>query len=36
MRRTGRLNQIILDVPGTDHVFGTLPVNSFEVDSRVP
>jgi hypothetical protein len=34
MRRTGRLNQIILDVPGTDHVFSTLPVNSFEVQAR--
>ena len=34
MRRTGRLNQIIVDVPATDHVFSTLPVNSFEVDSR--
>ena len=34
MRRTGRLNQLILDVPATDHVFSTLPVNSFEVDAR--
>lgn len=34
MRRTGRLGQIILDVPGSDHVFSTLPVNSFEVEAR--
>jgi hypothetical protein len=34
MRRTGRLAQIILDVPASDKVFSTLPVNSFEVDSR--
>ena len=34
MRRTGRLAQIILDVPATDHVFSTMPVNSFEVDAR--
>jgi hypothetical protein len=34
MRRTGRLAQIILDVPGTDHVFSTLPINSFEVEAR--
>jgi hypothetical protein len=34
MRRTGRLNQIILDAPATDKVFSTLPVNSFEVQSR--
>lgn len=33
MRRTGRLNQIILDQPG-DHVQSTLPVNSFEVQQR--
>ncbi|HSD31424.1 MAG TPA: RagB/SusD family nutrient uptake outer membrane protein [Gemmatimonadales bacterium] len=33
MRRTGRLNQLIVDVPG-DKIFSTLPVNSFEVDSR--
>ena len=34
MRRTGRIGQIILDVPATDHVFSTLPINSFEVDPR--
>jgi hypothetical protein len=34
MRRTGRLNQIILDVPATDKRFSTLPINSFEVDVR--
>lgn len=34
MRRTGRLNQIILDVPATDKVFSTLPINTFEVESR--
>jgi hypothetical protein len=34
MRRTGRLNQLILDVPATDHVFTTLPINSFEVEAR--
>jgi len=34
MRRTGRLNQLILDNPATDRIFSTLPVNSFEVDSR--
>ena len=34
MRRTGRLNQLIIDVPATDNVFSTLPVNSFEVASR--
>jgi hypothetical protein len=34
MRRTGRLGQIILDVPATDRVFSTLPINSFEVDPR--
>jgi starch-binding outer membrane protein, SusD/RagB family len=34
MRRTNRLNQIIVDVPATDNVFSTLPVNSFEVQSR--
>ncbi len=34
MRRTGRLAQIILDVPATDHVFSTLPINSFEVEAR--
>jgi len=33
MRRTGRLDQMILDLPG-DHIQSTLPVNSFEVDSR--
>ena len=33
MRRTGRINQIIKDVP-TDHIFSTLPINSFEVDAR--
>lgn len=36
MRRTGRLNQIILDVPATDKLFSTLPINSFEVESRLP
>jgi hypothetical protein len=34
MRRTGRINQIILDVPATDKRFSTLPINSFEVESR--
>ena len=34
MRRTGRLNQIILDVPATDKIFSTLPINSFEVEAR--
>lgn len=34
MRRTGRIGQIILDVPATDRVFSTLPINSFEVDPR--
>lgn len=34
MRRTGRLNQLILDVPATDRIFSTLPINSFEVESR--
>jgi hypothetical protein len=34
MRRTGRLNQLIVDVPATDKVFSTLPVNSFEVEAR--
>ena len=34
MRRTGRLNQLILDVPATDKIFSTMPVNSFEVESR--
>ena len=34
MRRTGRLNQLIVDVAATDNVFSTLPVNSFEVASR--
>jgi hypothetical protein len=34
MRRTGRLNQIILDDPAMDHVFATLPINTFEVDAR--
>jgi hypothetical protein len=34
MRRTGRLNQIILDVPATDKRFSTLPINSFEVAAR--
>lgn len=34
MRRTGRLAQLILDVPATDHVFSTLPINSFEVEAR--
>jgi hypothetical protein len=34
MRRTGRLGQIIIDVPATDRVFSTLPINSFEVDPR--
>ena len=34
MRRTGRLGQLILDVPATDHVFSTLPINSFEVEAR--
>lgn len=33
MRRTGRLNQLIIDVAG-DNIFSTLPVNSFEVQSR--
>jgi starch-binding outer membrane protein, SusD/RagB family len=33
MRRTGRIGQIIKDLP-TDNVFSTLPVNSFEVQSR--
>ena len=33
MRRTGRISQIIKDVP-TDNVFSTLPINSFEVDPR--
>ena len=33
MRRTGRLNQMILDLTG-DHIQSTLPVNSFEVSSR--
>jgi hypothetical protein len=33
MRRTGRINQIIKDV-ASDNVFNTLPVNSFEVQSR--
>jgi starch-binding outer membrane protein, SusD/RagB family len=33
MRRTGRIGQIIKDV-ATDNVFSTLPVNSFEVQSR--
>jgi hypothetical protein len=36
LRRTGRLAQIILDVPATDKVFSTLPINSFEVESRLP
>ena len=36
LRRTGRINQIILDVPATDKVFGTLPINSFEVEARLP
>jgi starch-binding outer membrane protein, SusD/RagB family len=34
MRRTGRINQLILDNPATDHIFSTLPINSFEVESR--
>ena len=34
MRRTGRINQIILDDPAKDHVHSTLPINSFEVESR--
>ena len=34
MRLTGRLAQLIIDVPATDHVFSTLPINSFEVDAR--
>jgi hypothetical protein len=34
MRRTGRINQIIIDVPATDHVFSTLPVPVFEVQPR--
>ncbi len=34
MRRTGRLNQLILDFPATDRVFSTLPINSFEVQAR--
>ncbi|HKE88962.1 MAG TPA: RagB/SusD family nutrient uptake outer membrane protein [Gemmatimonadales bacterium] len=34
MRRTGRLNQLTIDVPATDHIFSTLPVNSFEVQAR--
>ncbi len=34
MRRTGRINQIILDDPAKDHVHSTLPINSFEVQSR--
>ena len=33
MRRTGRINQVIKDV-ASDNVFSTLPVNSFEVQSR--
>ncbi|HMA43799.1 MAG TPA: RagB/SusD family nutrient uptake outer membrane protein [Gemmatimonadales bacterium] len=33
MRRTGRIGQIIKDLP-TDNVFSTLPVNSFEAQSR--
>ena len=33
LRRTGRINQTIKDLP-TDNVFSTLPVNSFEVQSR--
>lgn len=33
MRRTGRINQILKDV-ASDNVFSTLPVNSFEVQSR--
>ncbi len=36
MRRTGRLDQIILDVPATDKIFSTMPINSFEVESRLP
>ena len=36
LRRTGRINQIILDVPATDKVFSTLPINSFEVEARLP
>lgn len=34
MRRTGRMSQIIIDVPATDKVFSTMPINSFEVQSR--
>lgn len=34
MRRTGRLGQLIIDVPAKDHVFSTLPINSFEVQAR--
>ena len=34
MRRFGRLGDIIIDVPGTDHVFSTLPINLSEVQAR--
>jgi hypothetical protein len=35
MRRTGRVNQIIIDLPG-DNVFSTLPIPVFEVQPRQP
>src|SRR5262249_11493159 len=34
MRRTGRINQLILDVPAVDHRFSTLPTNPFAVEAR--
>jgi hypothetical protein len=34
MRRTNRLNQLVVDVPASDKIFTTLPVNSFEVEAR--
>jgi hypothetical protein len=34
MRRFNRLADILIDVPGTDHVFSTLPINLSEVQAR--